>query len=134
VDSLDTNLLARYYTNDDPVQARIVAALLAGDTPLFVPVSVVIELVWVLSNTRYRLPKSRIVATLRHLLAIATVQVENEAAVLAAVDACEKGMDFADALHLALSARCARLLTFDHKFATRARRLRLAPPCSVPRR
>lgn len=133
MDSLDTNLLARFYTNDDPAQAKIVAALLTDDASLFVPVSVVVELVWVLSKTSYRLPKSRIVATLRHLLAIPTVHVENEAAVAAAVDACENGMDFADALNLASSSHCTRLLTFDRKFAASTKRLKLAPPCVVPR-
>lgn len=133
MDSLDTNLLVRFYVDDDPVQANITESLLTGDTSLFVPLSVVVELVWVLRKTAYRLPSKRVVAILRHLLSIPSVHVENEAVVMAAVDIYEKGLDFGDALNLASSARCERLLTFDRKFVTRAKRLKLAPPCVVRR-
>ena len=44
-----------------------------------------------------------------------------------------QGMDFADALHLAGSAHCAALYTFDdRRFARRARRLAGVTPVVVP--
>jgi len=132
VDSLDTNLLVRFYTDDDPAQADLAEALLSRGEPLFVATSVVMELVWVLQATVYRLPRVRIVAILRHLLAVPGVHVEREGVVTSAVGAYERGLDFADALQLAASEHCERLLTFDRPFANRARRLRLEPPCAVP--
>ncbi len=33
-----------------------------------------------------------------------------------AVDRAEKGMDFADALHLGAAVRCEAMLTFDRRF------------------
>lgn len=45
--AVDTNVLARYYLRDDPVQSPLAASLLAaGD--VFVPKTVVLELAWVL--------------------------------------------------------------------------------------
>jgi hypothetical protein len=50
----------------------------------------------------------------------------------AAVDAYARGLDFADALHLAHASFCARMLSFDRALVRRAGRLRLTPPCEVP--
>ena len=132
MDSLDTNLLVRFYTDDDREQADLAEAILAGGGRLFVPTTVLIELDWVLSKA-YRLRSARVVAILRHLLAIPGLQVERPAAVAAAIDAYSRGLDFADALHLTASAHCKRLLTFDRRFASRATKLGLEPACVVPR-
>jgi predicted nucleic-acid-binding protein len=45
---LDTNILARLVTNDDPVQARQSASLIDTGNALFVPLTVFLELEWVL--------------------------------------------------------------------------------------
>lgn len=131
MDSLDTNLLVRYYVDDDPAQADIAEAVLNGAGPLFVAASVVAELAWVLENARYRLSRRRVVDILRHLLAISAVHVEHEAQVMVAIDAYEQGLDFGDALHLAASSRCDRLLTFDRRFVSRVKRLGLTPACEL---
>ena len=44
-----------------------------------------------------------------------------------ALDAFDKGLDFADALHLARSARASRFATFDRRLAKRANGLGLVP-------
>jgi predicted nucleic acid-binding protein len=50
-----------------------------------------------------------------------------------AVEAYLRGLDFADALHLAASSGCDVLVTFDVRaFARRASRLRLKPPVTLP--
>ncbi len=43
-----------------------------------------------------------------------------------------QGLDFADALRLAPCREAADMLTFDERFAKRAGRLSLQPPCVVP--
>jgi predicted nucleic acid-binding protein len=61
------------------------------------------------------------------------VTVEDAGAVDQAAQWHIKGLDFADALHLAKSAACSGLATFDDKrFARRAQRLGLKPPVSPP--
>lgn len=130
VDSLDTSLLVRYYTNDDPVQRAVVVELLDSGRSFFVPVSVVLELVWVLDRV-FHTPRKGIVGVLRHLLALDAVQVEDDPGVESATQAFDQGLDFADALHLTRSRRCERLLTFDRKFAGRATRLGLRPACEA---
>ncbi len=47
--------------------------------------------------------------------------VESPVLLAQALDRAEKGMDFADALHLGVAARCETMLTFDHRFIELAR-------------
>ena len=48
-----------------------------------------------------------------------------------ALDAFDKGLDFADALHLARSSRAAGFATFDKRLAKRAKALGLTPPVAL---
>ena len=54
--ALDTNLLVRLLTGDDPEQARRVADLIDACPACFVPITVVLELEWVLRGA-YRLER-----------------------------------------------------------------------------
>ena len=49
-------------------------------------------------------------------------------AVLVAVEGFDKGLDFADALHLARSSRSSGFAIFDQRLAKRAKALGLTPP------
>jgi predicted nucleic acid-binding protein len=51
--------------------------------------------------------------------------------VLNAVDATKRGMDFADALHLARSARAASFVSLDRRLAKRASAQSLSPPLEL---
>ena len=55
---------------------------------------------------------------------------KNPAQLAEAYDRAEKGMDFADALHLGNAAQCEAMLTFDRKFIAMARDsvIRVAEP------
>lgn len=132
MDALDTNILARYYVDDHPEQSAIARALIDGSRQCWVPASVILELCWLLES-RYALPRPRIVAVLRHLLSLDAVVIENEPTIAAAVESYAKGIDIADAIHLASSRRCTRLLSFDEKFVRRAAKLNLEPACQLPR-
>jgi len=48
--ALDTNILARYLLNDSPAQADIAEKLLRGSEPCTAPITVFLELVWVLES------------------------------------------------------------------------------------
>lgn len=49
---LDTNILARYLLNDDMVQAKAAARLLASHRHFTVPPTVLLELAWVAQGQR----------------------------------------------------------------------------------
>ena len=131
--AVDTNILARYYLHDDAVQGRIAADLLAaGD--VFVPKTVILELEWVLRYVADQ-AEGKVLQCLEHLIALPGIMVEDRDEIEVALAHCRKGIDFADALHLAASKACSELLTFDDRgYARRARKLRLKPPVLVPTR
>lgn len=103
--------------------------LIQGPT---VSVTVLLELEWVLRGF-YELPRASIHRALSALCTYGNVVVEDRARVLAALQAFEQGLDFADALHLSRAASCTALLTFDKRFIKRASSLPDAIPCEQPR-
>ena len=125
--ALDTNLLVRLLTNDDPQQARRVAELIDASSACFVPITVVLELEWVLRGA-YQLPREAILHALRGLIAIRQLHLEQEEQVLQALDAYAQGLDFADALHRLRSEGCAALVSLDRALVSRAGELSLSPP------
>jgi predicted nucleic-acid-binding protein len=135
--ALDTNLLARFYVDDpaDPeaAQQRPVAyEVIARSPSLFVPLTVTLELEWVL-RAFYRFETDQVTQVMEHLLGLANVNVEDAGRVARALNLLGQGMDFADALHLAGSEHCEALYTFDdRRFARRARRLSATPKVVVP--
>ena len=124
--SLDTNLLVRLLTNDDPQQARRVAELIDASSACFVPITVALELEWVLRGA-YQLPREGIIRAFRGLIAIRHLHLEQEELVLQALEAYALGLDFADALHLLRSEGCAAMVSFDRAFVRRAAELSLKP-------
>lgn len=135
--ALDTNVLARFYVDDpsDPEAAKqrpIAQRLLTGSAHLFVPLTVILELEWVL-RAFYGFDAEDFVRVVRHLLGVPGVSVQEWAVVSDALALHTDGLDFADALHLLASAHCTELMTFDdRRFARRAVRLRLSPRVVVP--
>jgi predicted nucleic acid-binding protein len=127
--ALDTNILARLLLADDPKQyARAVAMLKDGRT-YTAPVTVMLELSWILITAGKE--RAEIANALRNLIAIPAFQPKESDALLRALHWYESGLDFADALHLALSAKDEALSTFDEKFAKRAKREKAAPPVTL---
>jgi len=127
--AVDTNVLARFFVDDpdDPEAARQrPRAVRAMAEPVFVPVTVMLELEWVLRGF-YELRPGDVARIVRALCGLANVALDDRDAVLTALDRYEEGMDFADALHLARSGRCSALLTFDRRLARRAARARSGP-------
>jgi predicted nucleic-acid-binding protein len=68
---------------------------------------------------------------LRALASIEHITLEDRDAVLVAVDAFDKGLDFADALHPSRSSRASGFATFNQRFAKRAKALSLTPPVEL---
>jgi predicted nucleic-acid-binding protein len=135
--AVDTNILARYYVDDpgDPEAARqrpVAGRLMRESAAIFVPVTVVLELVWLL-RAFYDFGVDDCAGVVEHLAGLPNVTVEDWPAVLEATRLHRAGLDFADALHLSRCRRCETFLTFDdRKFARRARALVDAPRVGVP--
>lgn len=133
----DTNVLARAIVAEaaaDPAtlaQQQAARTLLSSGAALFVPLTVVQELEWVLRSVYDMLPAD-IADLFDDLMTVDTIEVDRAAAVAQAVEGYRRGLDFSDALHLALSGVCERLATFDAGFAKRARRLGLQPAVAAP--
>lgn len=124
--SVDTNILVRLLTQDDEKQAQAVDRLMARHAKkgelLFVPVTVVLELEWVL-RTKLSQGKADVIQTMAALLTLVELSFESEDALeQALVDYQEGVADFAEYLHLALSRKHAALpfWTFDRKAARAA--------------
>ena len=114
--AIDTNVVVRLLTNDDPAQASRAAALLAREQVL-IPLSVVLETEWVLRSV-YGLGRGSVVHALRGLFGVSSVLVEAANRVGRALTWYEEGFDFADALHLASATDMGaeRIATFDGRF------------------
>lgn len=111
--AVDTNVLVRLLTNDDPEQTRRTTALFKKET-IFIPKTVLLETQWVLRRL-YRLDGNVVVSAFRKLSGLANVEIEQPLVIIQALQWCEEGMDFADALHLASSQRASKFATFDEK-------------------
>ena len=123
---LDTNILVRYLTQDDPIQSPratdIIERRLTEENPGFVSIVAMVETVWVLDRA-YGLATNEIAAAVERMLQIDVLVVEKEQEVFSAMIALREGQgSFADAVIAMLGARagCPYTLTFDHK----AQRLR----------
>ncbi len=113
--ALDTNVLVRLITEDDPLQARRAEKLLRGEKGLFfLPDLVLAELVWVLQRS-YEFTKDEVRSLLLALLERRDVVFEDEEGIRTALRAYEEGLDFADGLIIARTraAGCSRLASFD---------------------
>lgn len=90
----DTNVLVRAITGDDPQQSEIAQAVLANASVVALPLPVLCELVWVLSQG-YKIPAIEIGETIRRLINSVNV-VANRPAVEAGLALLDLGGDFAD--------------------------------------
>jgi predicted nucleic-acid-binding protein len=119
--AVDTNVVVRYLTGDDPKQSPRAKAFIVGNS-IFVPTTVVLETEWVL-RTLYRLSAVEIAPALRALAGLPMVTFEQPMLVSTALEWNEAGLDLADALHLASSHHCEGFATFDRSLAKAAKRI-----------
>jgi predicted nucleic-acid-binding protein len=119
VRAVDTNILVRFLTADDPKQAKTARRVIeAGD--IFIGVTVILETEWVL-RAGYGFKPNVVAAGLRGIAGLPGVTIEEPAEIAQALDWTVEGMDFADALHLTRSNHCNAFVTFDKKLAVRAK-------------
>lgn len=121
--SLDTNVLVRLLVKDDQRQYAQSLSLIREaskqDEMLYVPVTVVLELEWVLRSV-YGMDKPAILGALVALLETRELRFQSEPAVERGIEHYRRSVaDFADCIHLGLGGTAGELplLTFDRKAA-----------------
>lgn len=121
--ALDTNALVRYIVQDDGAQLaaakRLIQRCVNEGRALFVPVTVTLELEWVL-RTSFEYAKDDVMHLLSSLFSAAELTFESERALEVALQLYrENSADFADCLHVALAAQAGELplWTFDKRAA-----------------
>ena len=120
---LDTNVLVRYFVQDDPVQAKLATQFIESECttqqPGLISTIVLCELVWVFESA-YRYEKSLICEVMERLLITAEFEIESTLQVRTALKEFQTGSaDFSDCLiqHLNQARACDYTVTFDRKAA-----------------
>lgn len=121
--ALDTNILVRWLVADDARQLdhaeRLFRLAEARNEPLFVPITVALELEWVLRSV-YGFDRIAVQGAFNALLECAVIEFQLEASLERALHHYrEVTADFADCLHAGLASAASRgpLVTFDAKAA-----------------
>ena len=116
---IDTNVLVRYITQDDPEQASVSAHFAekkcSRETPGFINHIVLCELVWVLKRC-YKVGQQDALKVIEQILRTVQLQVQQPQVVWQAVKAARFGKaDFADYLSSRInnSLGCSKTVTFD---------------------
>jgi predicted nucleic-acid-binding protein len=120
---LDTNVVVRYLTQDDPKQSPIATRLmektLSSDEPGFISLVVLAEVIWVLVSL-YAVDRAGVAEVVGGLLTIEQLRVESAELVWRAKRRFEASKaDFSDALiaECGIAAGCKRSVTFDRTAA-----------------
>jgi predicted nucleic-acid-binding protein len=122
---LDTNIVVRYLTHDDAAQTAVAIRVmdsLSSNSPGFLSLIVIAELVWVLEIS-YRFKKNEIERVLETLLRSKELVIERAEIVAQALRKFSAGhADFADCLieRSGHAEDCQHTVTFDQKAASAA--------------
>ncbi|MGO9229823.1 MAG: type II toxin-antitoxin system VapC family toxin [Bryobacteraceae bacterium] len=130
--AVDTNVVVRLLTGDEPRQAAAARALFAGG-PIWIAKTVLLETGWVLRSL-YGFEESAIRAALTKLLGLKNVRVEDEPSVAAALALTASGIELAGAIHLSSRPPGARFVSFDKAFVQCAKRAGVADISGLPAR
>ena len=122
--AVDTNILVRLLTRDDEAQFQQ-AYQLFSEHQIFIATTVILECEWVL-RFAYRMKQPEVVGALRRLCGLDQTVLEEPNRVAQALSWHKRGMDFADALHLAAKPDSAAFSSFDQKLLAVAGRLGLS--------
>jgi len=119
--AVDTNILIRFLTGDDEVQAKKVYSIFKNaeleKQELFVPLLVILEMIWVLESV-YEISRSDILDAIKDLLLMPVFKFEQLLAIQQFIySAGSNTHDLSDLL-IAYSAKvnnCESVITFDRK-------------------
>jgi predicted nucleic-acid-binding protein len=117
---IDTNILLRHLTADDPVQSPVARRIIderSVENPIFISLITLVETCWTLRSA-YRFNRDQLLDIIGVLISTDDLVIEHSSLVSAALDrARDLNCDFPDAL-IALSgqrAHCETTATFDRR-------------------
>jgi predicted nucleic-acid-binding protein len=128
--AVDTNVVVRLLTGDDPRQAAAARALFAAG-PIWIAKTVLLETGWVLRSL-YGFEEGAIRTAFTKLLGLKNVHVEDESSVAAALGLTASGIELADAMHLSGRPSGVAFVSLDKAFVQRARRAGVSDISSLP--
>ena len=126
--AVDTNVVVRILTGDDPKQAARAKKPFASG-PIWISKTVLLETGWVLRSV-YGFDESQIRGALTKLLGLKNVHTEDKSSMVAALALTEHGIELADAIHLTSAPSGVTFVSFDRDFVRRARRIPGVGPLS----
>jgi predicted nucleic-acid-binding protein len=109
--AIDTNILVRFLTGDDPAQAAVASGRMS-QAFIILP-TVLVETEWVL-RASYRWPRELIVAAFRDVIDLPEA-VGLPVGIDWVLDRFAAGAGFADMMHLSMAADADIFLTFDRR-------------------
>jgi predicted nucleic-acid-binding protein len=109
--AIDTNILVRFLTGDDPAQAAVASGRMS-QAFIILP-TVFVETEWVL-RASYRWPREWIGAAFRDVIDLPEA-VGLPVGIDWVLDRFAAGADFADMMHLSMAADADIFLTFDRR-------------------
>lgn len=127
--AIDTNLIVRYLTADHPEQSARARALIESED-VFISTTVLLETEWVLRSV-YGYAPAQVAGALAAFGGLPRIVLEDAALAARALEWMGRGMDFADALHLAKAEGCEAFVSFDRRLAAIAGRVgapKVEPP------
>jgi predicted nucleic-acid-binding protein len=117
--AVDTNVLVRALVDDGTEQTDLAKERFLANE-IFVSTSVLLETEWVL-RSHVKLDRSQVNTLLTALASYPNVEIEARQRMLPAIDAHQRGLDFADAIQLFAAEHCDALCTFDSEFRRKAK-------------
>jgi len=118
--AVDTNVLVRLLTGDEPKQAAAARSLFASG-PIWIAKTVLLETGWVLRRL-YGFEDSAVRDAFVKLFGLKNVHAEDASSVATALELTAQGIELADAMHLSSRPPGAAFVSFDKSFVQRARR------------
>ena len=118
--AVDTNVVVRLLTGDDPKQAAAARSLFATQ-PIWIGKTVLLETGWVLRNL-YGFDESAIRHAFTKLLGLKNVHTDDKPSIANALELTVHGIELADAMHLSSRPPGASFVSFDQSFVRRAKR------------
>ena len=119
--AIDTNILIRFLVGDDEMQAKKVYSILkkaeSGKKDLFVPLLVVLEMIWVLESV-YDISRTEILDSISDLLLMPIFKFDQQSALQQLLHSAQGNKyDLSDLLiaHSAKVNGCEAVITFDKK-------------------
>ena len=126
---IDTNVLVRYFAQDDEAQLRtVLAMLMKKNATFFVPDLVLVEVDWVLS-TLYNWTPDEVAEAFGRMLTVHNLIFEDEGRIRGALRALRQGADLSDELIVdrCRDMGCKSLASFDKDMLKRHRGFVMTP-------